>query len=157
MAAVTAAATGRRYRPLPLVYDDGGRKAAGFRGHTGDCVVRAIAVAGQRDYRDVYDDLYAAARAARLKRDRISPRLGVHRRVFVPYLDRLGWAWTPTMHVGSGCTAHLRVGEVPMTGRHVLNVSRHVVAVVDGFLHDTADDVARDGTRCVYGWWTPPG
>ena len=36
-------------------YDDGGRRrAAGYRGKTGDCVVRAIAICAGRDYRTVY-------------------------------------------------------------------------------------------------------
>jgi hypothetical protein len=28
--------------PLPFRYDDGGRAAAGFRGTTGDCGIRAV-------------------------------------------------------------------------------------------------------------------
>ena len=35
-------------------YDDGGRRAAGYRGKTGDCVVRAITICAGRDYRTVY-------------------------------------------------------------------------------------------------------
>src|SRR5436190_23641231 len=34
-----------RPRAIPFVEDDGGRDAAGFRGFTGDCVVRAVAIA----------------------------------------------------------------------------------------------------------------
>lgn len=30
---------------MTFVYDDGGRSAAGFKGKTGDCVTRAIAIA----------------------------------------------------------------------------------------------------------------
>ena len=30
-------------------YDDGGREAAGYRGKTGDCVVRAIAICTGED------------------------------------------------------------------------------------------------------------
>jgi hypothetical protein len=36
------------------VYDDGGRAAAGYRGHAGDCVARAVAIASQRPYAEVY-------------------------------------------------------------------------------------------------------
>jgi hypothetical protein len=46
---------------IPFEQDDGGRAAAGFRGTTGDCVTRAIAIAAQRDYREVYDALHEAA------------------------------------------------------------------------------------------------
>ena len=37
-------------------HDDGGRAAAGYRGKTGDCVVRAIAICAREDYRAVYAD-----------------------------------------------------------------------------------------------------
>lgn len=39
---------------MKWVEDDGGRVAAGFRGHTGDCVVRAITIATQQPYAIVY-------------------------------------------------------------------------------------------------------
>jgi hypothetical protein len=55
------------------------------------------------------------------------------------------------MSIGSGCTVHLRDGELPM-GRLIVSVSLHLVAVIDGIIHDT-HDCSRDGTRCVYGYW----
>jgi hypothetical protein len=36
------------------VADDGGRAATGFSGKTGDCVVRAIAIACELPYAEVY-------------------------------------------------------------------------------------------------------
>jgi hypothetical protein len=39
------------------VYNDGGRKAAGFKGDAGDCVTRAIAIASGRPYAEVYKRL----------------------------------------------------------------------------------------------------
>ena len=42
--------------------NDGGRAEAGFRGDTGDCVVRAIAIGAHMDYRTVYDELGARQR-----------------------------------------------------------------------------------------------
>jgi hypothetical protein len=38
---------------MTFVHDDGGRVAAGFKGHAGDCVVRAIAIATGIPYRQV--------------------------------------------------------------------------------------------------------
>lgn len=35
---------------MPFVYDDGGRKEAGRKGYTGDCVCRAVAIATQKPY-----------------------------------------------------------------------------------------------------------
>ncbi len=138
-------------------YNDGGRKAAGFKGDAGDCVTRAIAIATGVPYREVYDALHArareAARSARTKKHG-SPRAGVHRNVYQPYLESLGFVWTPTMQIGQGCKVHLRVGELP-GGTLVVAVSRHLVAVVNGVVHDTHDP-SRGGQRCVYGYYRVP-
>lgn len=151
---------------LPWTHDDGGREAAGFLGSTGDCVTRAIAIATGSDYQQVYDDLYERQRewahssrsrtAKRLrKRNNGTPRLGVMRAVYEPYLlEEHDFIWTPKMQVGQGVTHHVAVGEVPMQGPVILRLSRHLSAVVDGVLHDTYD-TSRDGTRAVYGWFTP--
>ncbi len=48
----------------------------------------------------------------------------------------LGFAWTPTMRIGSGCTFHLTDGELP-TGRLVVAISNHYTAVIDGVIHTT--------------------
>lgn len=146
------------------VNDDGGRASAGFKGKTNDCVVRAIAIAGRLDYRWVYDELHAEALERRAKtrlserraaKRYSSPRDGVHKDIYRPFMERLGATWTPTMEIGSGCKVHVHPDELPYPGRHVLRVSRHLVAYVDGMLHDTHDP-SRFGTRCVYGYWTFP-
>jgi len=67
-------------------------------------------------------------------------------------LAKLGWRWVPTMGIGTGCRVHLRQGEVPMSGTIICKVSRHLVTVIDGIMHDTHDP-SRGGTRCVYGYW----
>lgn len=141
-------------------YDDGGRAAAGFRGKAGDCVTRAVAIATGRPYREVYDELFERARVAPRRRrgsgqmaKSASPRNGVNRAVGREYLLSLGWVWTPTMRIGSGCRVHLRAEELPAP-RLIAVCTRHLVAVIDGIVRDTYD-CTRDGTRCVYGIWTP--
>jgi len=149
-------------------FNDGGRKAAGFKGKTGDCVTRAIAIATSTPYRTVYDELhtqldaYAASHrdyvAKRIAqgggRSGTTPRNGISPKVFRPYLKQLGWQWTPTMQIGSGCKVHLRADELP-PGRLIVSISKHLVAVIDGVIHDT-HDCSRSGTRCVYGYWVQP-
>jgi hypothetical protein len=49
---------------------------------------------------------------------------------------------------GSGAT-------MPLTARPVVRCSKHTVGVIDGVVHDTHDQ-SRDGTRCVYGYWSGP-
>jgi hypothetical protein len=142
---------------MRCVYDDGGRAAAGYKGEAGDCVTRAIAIATGLPYRQVYDELNALAKGERLtkrRRGRSSSRNGVHKNTTRRYLEGLGWTWVPTMRIGQGCKVHLRAEELP-AGRLVVQVSKHVVAVIDGVAHDTHNPCRR-GTRCVYGYFSQP-
>lgn len=146
---------------IQFVEDDGGRKAAGYKGTTGDCVVRAIAVATGKSYEQVYDGLWHAQfRYSQDRNDRVakqllkqgvSPRKGVYRKVCDKYLASMGWEFHPTMSIGSGCKVHLRADELPK-GRIIVRASKHMAAVVDGVLHDTRD-CSREGMRCVYGYY----
>jgi len=139
---------------MTYVYDDGGRAAAGYKGETGDCVVRAIAIAAELPYQEIYDginELALGERTGTRKRGKSNARLGVYKGTIRKYMEALGWTWTPTMQIGSGCQVHLRADELP-AGRLVVSVSKHSVAVIDGVVHDTHDP-SRDGTRCVYGYF----
>ena len=138
-------------------YNDGGRSEAGFKGEAGDCVCRAIAIASGRSYQKVYDRL-AKGNATQRKTKRTSKqsrsaRNGIYttRKWFKSYMMELGFTWTPTMQIGSGCKVHLTSGELPK-GQLVCSVSKHYVSVIDGVVNDT-HDCSRDGTRCVYGYW----
>jgi hypothetical protein len=103
----------------------------------------------------VYDEINAlAATERRGKRGKSSAHSGVYKNTTRRYLQSLGWTWTPTMHIGSGCTVHLRADELP-SGRLIVSVSNHMVAVIDGVIHNTSD-CSRGGTRCVYGYWSKP-
>jgi hypothetical protein len=146
---------------MKFEYTDGGRVAAGFKGSTGDCVVRAVAIATEQPYGEVYEVLSAGCRTQRqTKRSNVkaSARNGVHvqRKWFKDYMTSIGWMWTPTMGIGTGCTVHLADGELPM-GRLIVSVSKHYTAVIDNVIHDTHDPQrpASDlmGGRCVYGYW----
>jgi hypothetical protein len=142
-----------------FVVADGGRAAAGYRGTTGDCACRAIAIAAGLDYQDVYDRIIAEGnreRKSKRKSSRSHPRTGVYSATAHRLITRdLGGVWTPTMAIGSGTTVHVLAAELPTTGRHVLRLSKHYAAWVDGVLYDT-QDCSRGGTRAVYGYWTFP-
>lgn len=142
---------------IPFTYNDGGRAAAGYKGETGDCVCRAITIAAGLPYQTVYDMINEAAkfeRKSKRKTGRSHARLGVYRGTQNRVMKALGWIWTPTMFIGSGCTVHLRANELP-PGRLVVALSGHCAAVVNGVLHDT-HNCSREGTRCVYGYWKEP-
>lgn len=171
---------------MEVVITDGGRAAAGFKGDTGDCVTRAVAIATQQPYADVYRALSEGCSTQRLTKGRsrkASARNGVmtQRKWFKDYMTTLGWKWTPTMGIGTGCKVHLVADELP-AGRIICAVSKHYVAVIDGVIHDTHNPSERGTTiypkstpqeelpkgaywlengngwayspdRCVYGYW----
>jgi|TARA_B110000914_G_C15360224_1_gene398141 hypothetical protein len=147
---------------LKFKVNDGGRTAAGYKGKAGDCVVRSIAIVTGLSYQNIYDDLFKANEEFRinsrtklarsLKQRNDSPRSGTHRVVLKKYLSQLGFKWTPTMFVGQGCKVHLKKEELP-SGTLLVSCSKHITVVKDGTLHDT-HDCSRNGTRCVYGYWT---
>ena len=134
--------------------NDGGRAAAGYSGKTGDCVTRAIAIALEMPYQEVYDAMNSLAekeRYGRRKRGKSNARTGVYAKSARKWLEARGWKFTPTMTIGSGCKVHLKDGELP-AGRLIVSVSKHWLAVIDGVIHDTFQD-QRGGTRCVYGYF----
>ena len=142
---------------MRFVLNDGGRAEAGYLGQPRDCVTRSISIATGKPYQEVYDALNLLAASERTgppKKKRSNSRTGVYRTSYERYLLSLGWRWTPTMTIGSGCKVHLCESEPP-PGKLVVRVSKHVTAVIDGVLHDT-HDCSRRGTRCVYGYFSKP-
>ena len=129
-------------------YDDGGRADAGYRGKTGDCVVRAIAISASEDYRAVYRTMaehmkrngYSASgnayatrernRKAPRRRGQLSAR-GVQDGVLEAYgfrKVRLPSGERPTF-----TEAHRRYGDC------IVGTTKHVAAITDGALRDTFD------------------
>jgi hypothetical protein len=173
---------------LKYVFDDGGRKAAGFgpcRGR-GDCVARAVSIASGLPYAEVHARLTEGvstqreskkywqvmslrkAMGRKVRTRDANDGIRVQRKWFKDYMQELGFHWVPTMQVGQGCKVHLLAGELPMQGKLIVSVSRHMTAVIDGVIHDTFNPSRAtvyynsDGEsyapsirhRCVYGYWT---
>ena len=152
---------------MKFVYDDGGRAAAGFKGTTGDCVCRSIAIATGRPYKEVYDLINEYGKKehqGKRKSGKSSARTGVYKNTIKKVMEHYGWKWTPTMLIGQGCKVHLQEDELPK-GRLVVNLSKHSTAVIDGVIHDIYDPNDRgyivDGygndittNRCVYGYYS---
>jgi len=144
---------------MEFVYADGGRSHYFKATKVGDCVTRAIANATGKDYKEVYDALNAIAQNERTgtrKRGISNSRKGVYTGTCRKYIEgELGWVWVPKMEIGSGCTTHLRDGELPSKGTYIIRTSKHFTCIKDGKLYDTYD-CSRGGDRCVYGYWREP-
>lgn len=136
-------------------FNDGGRLEAGYKGTTGDCVCRAIAIVSGLNYQQVYDDLNELSKREHLtkrRKHKSCARNGVKRSTYDKYLTSLGFKWTPTMGVGTGCRVHLNEDELP-DGKLIVRVSKHLTSVIDSVLNDTYD-CSRNGRRCVYGYYS---
>lgn len=145
---------------IKFQYNDGGREAAGFKGKTGDCVCRAIAIATGRPYKEIYERLANGNATQRRSKRECKAKSGVrtaskgintNRKWFADYMAELGFQWIPTMLVGQGCKVHLVENELP-DGKLIVNVSKHFAAVIDGVLNDIYD-CSRGGKRCIYGYY----
>lgn len=127
---------------MKFQFNDGGRAAAGYKGNTGDCVCRAIAIAADLPYQEVYNRL-AKGNGTQKKTKRgnkagftAAKGINVKRQWFRDYMAELGFEWVATMKIGQGCRVHLTDGELPM-GRLVVAVSKHYTTVLDGVINDT--------------------
>jgi len=142
---------------LDFQYNNGGRSEAGIKGKGNDCVVRAFAIATGKPYEEIsalVESYCKEEKPGKRRRKKSNARTGVHTVTTRKVAEALGFEWTPTMGIGTGCHVHLRQGEIP-DGRIIAKVTRHLCAVIDGTIHDTLDP-SRDGTRCVYGYYSLP-
>lgn len=130
---------------MKFIYNDGGRSKYFKANNVCDCAIRAIAIATGKDYLEVYNDL------KKLNNGK-SCRNGTPKKVDKAYLKSIGWKRTPTMLIGKGCTTHLTEDELP-NGTLIVQVSHHLTCIKDKVIYDT-HDCSRDGTRCVYGYWS---
>ena len=138
-------------------FNDGGRSNY-FKGRTGDCVTRAIAIATGKDYMEVYkaiNELAKKERKGKKKKGISNARTGVYKNTYDKYLKSLGWTWHPCMSIRTGCLVHLRAEELPK-GTIICRVTRHLTCVIDGVINDTYD-CSRHGERCVYGYYVKEG
>tara|TARA_R110000796_G_C14475700_1_gene426104 strand:+ start:129 stop:614 length:486 start_codon:yes stop_codon:yes gene_type:complete len=147
-------------------YNDGGRELAGYKGKTGDCVTRAIAIATGKPYQEVYDNLvlwakdYSLTRndrvAKQIRRKGTSPRNGVNKEVYRTYLQSLGWEWVTCNEIGQSEKVHLDASELPK-GRIICKCSRHLTTMIDGVINDTYNPQRKHrgypNERMVYGYY----
>jgi hypothetical protein len=129
---------------MDFVYNDGGRSRYFKAKSVGDCVTRAIAIATRTDYKEVYDSINKLAKAERVgskKRHISSSRNGVYKITERKYLESKGWSYKPLMKIGASEHYYLTESDLETLGledgRYILQIRRHLTAVVDGVINDT--------------------
>ena len=134
-------------------YSDGGRSIY-FKDKANDCVCRAISIAENKDYKEVYDMIKNYAKEYRENvdpEDNSHPRFGVSKPLTRKILEDLGFVWIPTMRFGQGCKVHLKKEELP-NGTIIASLSKHLTCVKNGIIYDTYR-CDRQESRCVYGYY----
>lgn len=144
---------------LLVAYNDGGRVQAGYKGDCGDCVVRALAIAMDRPYKEVYAEIAAVNATTRKTKNRSATvgrktaRSGIYAkaRPFIRYMESHGWHWVSVRGFGDRDVPRFRRGNLP-GGRIIVSLRKHYCAVINGVIHDTHDP-SRKGTVVINGYW----
>jgi len=81
---------------IQFIYNDGGRKDAGFKGTTGDCATRAISIVTGIPYLEVYNlinEIAKSEKTGRRKRGISNARTGVYKDNVKKIMLSLGYKW----------------------------------------------------------------
>lgn len=131
--------------PVPLVHRDGGRRMAGYKGLTGDCVTRALAIATGHPYTSVYKIVDRAGRESGYKNN--NAHQGVNGYVTDALMDAFGGKFHKLPH-----GTYLRPGVLP-DGITIVLMEEHVLAVIDGVAYDNHENPFKQE---IWGYWTFP-
>ena len=135
---------------LNFIYSDGGRSNY-FKGEAGDCVVRAISIATEIDYKVIYDKLfdlnkdYIAKKNTKLSKQMKSrtrekggsPRSGNYKKIYHDYLLNNNWRWVSLRKFGS--KERTKLDELTNKGNIIVAVNRHLMCMKNGTVYDTWD------------------
>ena len=125
-----------------IMYNDGGRVRAGFPSSSGDCVVRALSILTGAEYESVRTTLQIYI--ARERGSRSDVENGVYPKTYKKFLktvDVLGWRNVTKWE------------QVPTEGKLMVVLGAHVVAVIDGVIHDTFDPVDAEHCGKIFGYY----
>ncbi len=138
---------------MKFKYNDGGRSKY-FTNKEDDSVCRSIAIATGRDYREIYNLINKYIESENLDELYISnAKSNISKDICYKLLKSLGWKWNPCMFFGKGYTIHLKNGELPKKGTLIVSISNQLTCVKNNVIYDVKNP-DRNGTRCVYGYWS---
>lgn len=147
---------------MAFAENDGGRAAAGFKGKTGDCGVRAAALATGIPYGQTYKELFARQKAyhassrkacvkkAEARTIKASPRGGIWKDVINPFLIEQGATYISLAGIGKPVVRVKNVAEMYPDKRLVMQLARHFSAMVNGVNLDTWE---QHPEKRVYSVW----
>ena len=132
---------------IGYTFDDGGRADAGYKGSTGDCVTRAIAIITGQPYKSVYKTMaaamkengYSASGNAYATNKRKAPRKrGQKNAKAVQAMVMQGYGLVKVKLPKGPRPTYTEASAV--YGNCIVSTTRHLCAIVDGKVRDTFDD-----------------
>ena len=125
-------------------YHDGGRSMY-FKGNAGDCVVRAISISTNTDYKVIYDELYQLNKDYKKSRNNKvskkmksgSPRNGNFKKVYHDYILGKGYRYVPLIKFGS--KERTRLDQLSKLKNIIVCINNHIMTMKDGIVYDTWD------------------
>ena len=126
-----------------MIYNDGGKSSTGRKGTSGDCGVRAMAIALGLDYDCCYKVLAQANKNAGNKK---SARNGLQKSIYDKVLKEHGWVWKSAPKF-NGRKAYF--SDMPKDKTVIARMAKHFVAVIDQEIYDIWDS----SHKMVYGYW----
>lgn len=156
---------------LPYNRTDGGRQDAITDGeidsriNKGDCVTRAIAIATNTPYAEVYEDIKYLCETEKPVFDRkmSDPNNGVYPELYMPYIEQYFNVTAKAYDEEHLDKPHRHVSSEDFgTGTFIVQIHRHLLAIIDGVIHDSWDSNNKgwrtkrnqhDGQNCVIRWW----
>ena len=119
---------------IRFIETDGGRQRAGFRGRTGDCVVRAVTIISGEQYKNVYRTAAAINKDITGKR---SARNGLLPKVYNRLLARFGFVKVNAKRPSGDYMTYSEAWE--RYGNCIVSTNKHLAAIMNGALQDTFD------------------
>lgn len=109
---------------------------------TGDCVIRAIAKAEEKEWEDVFNDLVDIAREVK--------SVPTYKDAYEKYLSK--YETLPVKYInGMGDTKRYRVRDIASAfdGTYVVSIANHLTVVTDGVIYDLWNCM----DKCAYKIW----
>ena len=143
---------------MNFIFNDGGRKEAGYKGSADDCAARAMSIALNIPYKTAYSEL-AKENKDHGKAKAKSARNRISKEIYSEVLKRHGWVWVwaPTFKVLEGYKnsegkvlfgRKAKCKDMPL-GTVIARQAFYHVAVINGIPQDTWDC----SEKTVYGYW----
>lgn len=140
---------------LWYIKDDGGRKLAGYKGTTRDCVLRATCIFFDVDYQITYKLLnkfckpFNEENIGRYKKS--GSRVGVSNLLTPNWFESFGLVYVPILRTKHQRYKRANLKDLPelKKGKYILNMRKHVACVKDGILYDSWDS----RNNVVYGYY----